>query len=305
MPDAIPIIERLRRAVDDYEPERILIGELADVDSARISDKYTVEGEGLHAVYDFGLVNGPRDVVPLIEHIGYRSEFLRTGWLMNVVTNHDSRRAVSDLTDFAETREDQVAAQKLLFFLQFCLRGGGIVYQGEELALPQPQLEYDDLRDPWGIAFWPDFEGRDGARTPMPWTNGAPTCGFTSGTPWMRVPDRHREMNVARQRDDPGSALAFLREFLAWRRNRPVLKWGEERVHGSDLAPLVLWERWGSNENLLCVANFSTTAQAVPASLVADRRPLSGPGFARDMEDGVFALPPLGFGILSRSTDND
>ncbi len=123
-------------------------GEFADVDSARVSEKYTVKGEGLHAVHDFSLVNGPR-----VEILTCRSAFLRTGWMMNVFSNHDSRRAVSDLTDSATTRGEQRRAQKLLFFLQFCLKGGGILYQGEELALPHPELGYKDLRDPWGIAF--------------------------------------------------------------------------------------------------------------------------------------------------------
>ncbi len=299
VPEAFPIIERLRRAVEDYSPERALIGELADVDSARVSEKYTVHGEGLHAVYDFSLVNGPREVRPLTEILTYRSAFLRTGWMMNVFSNHDSRRAVSDLTDFATTREEQLQAQKLLFFLQFCLKGGGILYQGEELALPHPELRREDLRDPWGIAFWPDFEGRDGARTPMPWTGEAPGCGFTEGEPWMRIPPVHHGMNAAAQADDPDSPMRYLARLLDWRKGQPLLRWGGETVHPPALAPLILWDRYGEGESLRCVANFSATPQTLPGQWLQGAAPLDGPGFAREITAGGLALPPFGFGIVA------
>ncbi len=300
VPEAFPIIEQLRRTVEGHAPERVLIGELADVDSARIAEKYTVEGEGLHAVYDFSLVNGPREVRPLTEILTYRSAFLRTGWMINVFSNHDSRRAVTDLTDFATTREEQRQAQKLLFFLQFCLKGGGILYQGEELALPHPKLAYEDLRDPWGIAFWPDFEGRDGARTPIPWIADPPGHGFTEGKPWMRIPPEHRGLNAESQARDPDSPARFLSDLLAWRRECPLLRWGGERVHPPDLAPLILWDRYGGGESVLCVANFSGGTQTVPEHWLDGGTPLEGPGFARATVAGGLEVPPFGFGIIAR-----
>ncbi len=300
VPAAFPIIEKLRHTVEDYTPERVLIGELADVDSARVSEKYTISGEGFHAVYDFSLINGPRDVRPLTEILTYRSDFLRTGWMMNVFSNHDTARAVSDLTRFAETRQEQVAAQKLLFFLQFCLKGGGILYQGEELALPHPTLDFEDLRDPWGINFWPDFEGRDGARTPIPWEETAPGFGFTTGTPWIRIPPEHHGLSVAAQRDDPDAPMAFLRALLDWRRGQDLLRWGGEIMHPPDLAPLILWERHGGQQRLLCAANLSRTVQTVPRDRVGGAAVLDGPGFATAMAAGGLEIPPLGFAVCRR-----
>ena len=52
--------------------------------------------------------------------------------------------------------------------LQLSLRGSVLVYQGEELGLTEAELGWDDLQDPFGIAYWPEFCGRDGSRTPMP-----------------------------------------------------------------------------------------------------------------------------------------
>ena len=49
------------------------------------------------------------------------------------------------------------------------LRGSVCIYQGEELGLTEADLAYQDLQDPYGIQFWPEFKGRDGCRTPMVW----------------------------------------------------------------------------------------------------------------------------------------
>lgn len=301
VPEAFPIIERMREALSDFEPERVLIGELADVDSARLSEKYTVDGMGLHAIYDFSLVNGPKDVEPLTDILTYRSSYLRTGWMMNVFSNHDSKRAVSDLTHFAEEAGLREEAAKLLMFMQFALKGGGILYQGEELGLPHPQLEYEDLRDPWGKAFWPDFEGRDGARTPMPWTGQPPRCGFTDGdSPWIDVPDTHCGLSVAAQEAREDSPLHFLRDFLAWRKDQPLLRWGGELVHSPKLAPLIIWDRFGGGRTMTCVANFSTSRQSVRLEKLGGGDLVCGPGMSVRTSEAGLELPPLSFATLVR-----
>ena len=54
------------------------------------------------------------------------------------------------------------------------LRGSVCLYQGEELGLTEADLAFEDLQDPYGIRFWPEFKGRDGCRTPMVWDSQAP-----------------------------------------------------------------------------------------------------------------------------------
>jgi DNA-binding transcriptional LysR family regulator len=38
------------------------------------------------------------------------------------------------------------------------------------------------------LEFWPDFKGRDGSRTPMPWSSESPHGGFSDAKPWFGVP---------------------------------------------------------------------------------------------------------------------
>ncbi len=297
VPESIAVMERLRDAVAPYVPERVLIGELADVDSSRISEKYTVQGKRFHAVYDFDLINAADDKHALIEKLQQRSEFVRTGWLMNVFTNHDSKRAVSNLAGFAVEQGCAGEAAKMLLFLQFTLQGGGIIYQGEELGLTHPLLEYEQLQDPWGKNLWPDFQGRDGARTPMPWKTKAPDGGFTDGgRPWLPVVDEHLHCAVDKQLDDPASCLAFTRQLLQWHREEPLLRCGSEKVHGTQLAPLVVYDRHDAERCLTFVVNFSMQERWYP--LEPQMQPLDVVGCATDRTPRGLRLPGLGFAVI-------
>jgi alpha-glucosidase len=95
------------------------------------------------------------------------------------------------------------ALSKLVLAMQLSLKGTPCLYQGDELALPEADVPYELLQDPYGITFWPEFKGRDGCRTPMPWTGEAPNAGFTSGKPWLPVAEPHLALNVEAQDKDP------------------------------------------------------------------------------------------------------
>ena len=296
VPEALEFVQHLRSVAEEYDPPRFLLGELADMDSARLSEKYTAGSRLLHAVYDFDFVNADPDPEGLAELLRRRSAYLPSGWAMNVFTNHDTLRAVSNLTGFAVEAGHRAEAVKLLIFLQFTLRGGGVLYQGEELGLPQPALSFEQLRDPWGLALWPDFQGRDGARTPMPWRADAPQAGFTEAEPWMDVAPEHLPLAVDRQEGDADSVLAFTRAFLRWRRDQPVLKWGGEAIHPPDLAPVLAYDRIGTDERLTVLINLSLDARFVP--LPAGTEPVAVPGGVQARSDRGIALPRLGFAIL-------
>ena len=73
----------------------------------------------------------------------------------------------------------------------------------EELGLTEADLAFEDLQDPYGIQFWPDFKGRDGCRTPIPWTSEKPNAGFTTGKPWLPVAEPHIAVAASVQESDP------------------------------------------------------------------------------------------------------
>ena len=58
---------------------------------------------------------------------------------------------------------------------------------------------------------------RDHARSPVQW-DSSPHGGFTTGTPWTRVNDNYKAINVASQIDDPNSVLNFWKKSIQIRK---------------------------------------------------------------------------------------
>jgi alpha-glucosidase len=214
---------------------------------------------------------------------------MREGWPCWAISNHDVRRAVTRWGGDAPS--DDLARQ--LVALVCSLRGSVCLYQGEELGLEEAEIPFESLRDPYGIAFWPNFKGRDGCRTPMPWNDGR-NAGFSDGTPWLPVPDSHRARNVAAQDADPGSVLNATRAFLRWRRTQPALVAGDITFLDSDEPVLVFTRRDpASGDTLLVAFNLSSdeAAWAVPAGLAL--RPIDAPGpIAGALDGATLRLPP-------------
>jgi alpha-glucosidase len=146
-----------------------------------------------------------------------------------------------------------------------CLRGSIIVYQGEELGLPQVDVPFDELQDPEAIANWPHTLSRDGARTPMPWNADSPNLGFSSATPWLPAGEAHRELAVDRQQQNPESVLGFTRQCLALRKAQPALRDGTLTV--VEAGPqLLVFDRVGRDGKLRCSFNLSGTPAPFPNS---------------------------------------
>jgi len=86
----------------------------------------------------------------------------------------------------------------------------------------------------------------------MPWTGGV-NLGFTlpGVEPWLPVGDP--AINVADQRDDPGSVLNLTRASIALRRARPDLR---ESSYAAVEAPDGIWA-WRRGSDTLVVLNHS------------------------------------------------
>ncbi len=129
------------------------------------------------------------------------------------LSNHDVIRFPTRLAD------DNLQRTKLMMALLLSLRGAAFIYQGDELGLPHAEVPFDRLRDPEAIAFWPSGIGRDGARTPMPWTRDAEMAGFTEAhDAWLPLDPVTPRLAVDAQAADPGSMLHFTRAMIALRR---------------------------------------------------------------------------------------
>jgi alpha-glucosidase len=136
------------------------------------------------------------------------------------------------------------------------LRGSVILYQGEELALPQVDVPFEKLQDPEAIANWPHTLSRDGARTPMAWSADSPNLGFSTGEPWLPVGASHRSLAVDRQEGRDGSILEFTRKCITLRKRHPALRTGSMRIIEAGEA-LLVFERTIGTQRLRCTFNLS------------------------------------------------
>jgi len=297
LPELMPILlEPLRRLADDYG-DVALLGELSGDGALANAARYTAGGRGLHMAYTFDLLGTPYTAAAIGGIVDELETMIGDGWPCWSFSNHDVTRAP---TRFGGDEAPEALRRQLPVLLA-CLRGTPCLYQGEELGLEEAELAYDDIRDPYGLTMWPVYQGRDGARTPMPWRADAPAGGFTEGEPWLPVPASHRARAVDRQESDDASTLALLRRFLAWRRDRAALRVGHwRRLDAAE--PVLAFARWtDAGERLVCAFNLSGAGAAWrPAvDLVAVDAPVPCP--AR-VAAGVVELPAYGV-LIARPSD--
>jgi alpha-glucosidase len=223
-PENIGFLKRFRALLDQYD-DRTAVGEVGDdYRSLTTVAAYTSDGDKLHMCYTFDLLSPEFSATHIRKCVVAVETQAPTGWICWAFSNHDVMRHVSR---FTQAGDDTVRIAKIALTVIASLRGSLCLYEGEELGLTEADLAFEDLRDPYGIRFWPSFKGRDGCRTPMVWEADAPHAGFTTGKPWLPVPKEHVPMAVDRQEGVPASVLAHYRETLAFRKAHEAMVDGD------------------------------------------------------------------------------
>ncbi|WP_350015794.1 alpha-glucosidase family protein [Rhodanobacter sp. IGA1.0] len=278
-PENLAFLGELRALMDGY-PGATTLGEISSEDSLATMAEYTRPGR-LHMGYSFELLTDDFSAAHIRGTVQTLEAQMTEGWPCWAISNHDVERV---LTRWGKGRSSASLAN-LLTAMVCSLRGSVCVYQGEELGLTEAELPFEALQDPYGIAFWPQFKGRDGCRTPMPWSDDAAHAGFSHGTPWLPVPEEHRELAVSRQDGDPHSVLNGFRTFMHWRQSRPAMRWGDIAFIDT-VEPVLAFTRHLAERTVLVVFNLGDA----PVSI--------------DLPDELARLHPLdGHGLLSGSLE--
>ncbi len=252
-------LERVRELTDRYDA----CFTLAEVGGERAVSEmklYTAGEERLNSAYGFDYLYADALTPEVVrETIRNWPGEAGEGWPSWAFSNHDAPRFASRW--WGDDHRD--AGVRLALLLLLSLRGNAILYQGEELGLPQAKVPFEHLQDPEAIANWPQTLGRDGARTPMPWTGDA-DGGFGSATPWLPLDPAHSQFNVASQQADSDSMLHWTKLLIALRRDHPALREGSIRLIDEDSDQIVAFEREHDGERLACVFNLSGAPAANP-----------------------------------------
>ena len=253
-PSSHAYIREMRRMVEGYDGDRVLIGETALPGTHWVAPYYG-EGDELHLAFNFAATHAPWDAERWRHRIVRLQEELdpRGAWPTWVLSNHDVPRHRTRYGG-AEARA-RAAAVALL-----TQRGTPFLYAGEELGLEDAVVPPERVVDPGG---------RDGCRAPIPW-EPAPGHGW-GPDPWLPFPPEAADRSAEAQRGDPTSVLHLYRRLLAARKASPALRLGAlelldvpdgvvawRRRHGDDVRTTVL----NQSEQTVAVALAGTVEVA-------------------------------------------
>lgn len=297
-PENIAFLERLRSLLDAHGAA--CVGEVGDDDSLATMAAYTAGGNKLHMAYSFNLLTHENTASYVRQQVEELESRMQGGWPCWSIGNHDVQRVLTRWGGPGATPEYPKVALAMLL----SLRGSACWYQGDELGLPEAEIPFELLQDPYGITFWPEFKGRDGCRTPMPWVSTQPQAGFSGGQdvkPWLPVPPEHAARAVDVNDADLKSPLHFTRRFLSWRKTIPALVDGGIRFIDAPEPVLALVrtpEAGTSGPGVLAVFNLGAKTVDVVLGTAPATVALSGHGFDdahTGTRDGTcFTLPGHG-----------
>lgn len=256
LPGTREALRGLRRVVDAYPGQRMLLGENAISTIADLRAVYGAQGDEINLPMNF-LYTATKtldaqafkarideahlklDGFPPVSHFG----------------NHDTTRP---LTRFGDgTHNDRIA--RLLAAMTLTQRGTALLYYGEEIGMTD--LLPDELRDvPLGLKRQV-ADKRDPLRSPMQWS-AAPAAGFTTGTPWLPVARTAATTNAAAQLADPTSLYHWHARLIALRKTNPALRDGAYLPLDSGNPAVVAFARMGrSGDGVLVLLNLSAQDQ--------------------------------------------
>jgi len=281
LPENIPLLDVIRRRVDAHG-ERFVFGEFSEEEER--CGAYCSPDDGLHSAYTFVLLHARR-LAPQI----FRDHYETLGrfpdhWPCISFCNHDIARTA---TRFGGGE----AVARLMLALLLSLRGTALLYQGEELGLPEAEsLTRQEIRDPVGDLYWPIAKGRDGSRTPMPWTEGA-NLGFSPARPWLPLAVEHAGRSAATQAADGTSILAFSKAMIALRKAHPALVTGEIEMIAAP-EPILAFLRQEGGERIACLFNMGASEAVFGDERLAGAQRLSPSAGEARLDGAALHLGP-------------
>jgi alpha-glucosidase len=257
--DVYRVWRDFRLLMDGYDRRdgrhRMMIGEVGSHDLEKWRRYYGEALDGMHQPFGFHLHRHDWDAQTLGEIIERVESVLPDGaWPNWVLSNHDQPRIAS----WARRERARVAMMLLL-----TLRGAPTLYYGDELGMENVEIPPDRVQDPWEAQ--EPGQGRDPARTPMPWTS-APHGGFCRDDvePWLPLGAAGRGIDVETQRADERSILWLSRRLLELRRRvRALARGSYATVEGTPGGDVYAYRRELDGERVTIALNIGGEERTV------------------------------------------
>ena len=191
------------------------------------------------------------------------------GWNATFWNNHDQPRALSR---FGNDKEYHRESAKMLATVLHGLQGTPYIYQGEEFGMTNPY--FDDISKYRDVESTNNYKillnkgcseeeaieilmqkSRDNSRTPVQW-NDSDNAGFTTGTPWIGVPENYRTVNAEVALKDKNSVFYHYKKLIDLRRNEELMITGRYEDIDLENKSVYAYKRVGENGELVVISNF-------------------------------------------------
>ncbi|MFT7053908.1 MAG: trehalose-6-phosphate hydrolase [Psychromonas sp.] len=264
----------------------VTVGEMSSTTLEECQQYSALDGKELSMVFNFhhlkvDYVKGEKWTQAPFDFIELKNIFnhwqqgmFGKGWSALFWCNHDQPRIVSRLGNDQQYR---VESAKMLATSLHMMQGTPYIYQGEEIAMTNPDytsieqyrdLEslnmYDIMRNQQGkseqqVRAILAQKSRDNSRTPVQW-NSDQHAGFTKGVPWLDVAKNYKQINVEQALNDQNSVFYYYQGLIALRKEVEVITTGDY----TDLAPehrqLFCYQRSSDKQTLICINNYYAEA---------------------------------------------
>lgn len=219
--------------------------------------------------------------------------------------NHDQPRAVSRFGDDKNYWKESARSLAMLIHL---MRGTPYIYQGEEIGMTNAYFtDIDQYRDVESTNYFRILtEGgtskeealdiiaarsRDNGRTPMQW-DGTAGAGFTTGTPWLGIPDNHVTINAEAEENDPTSIYAFYKELVRLRKEMEIIADGQIRYLDSGHDSVLAYERTYGQEKLTVVCSLAGEELLLSEPIILEGKKVLLSSYLDEPTGTVTALRP-------------
>ena len=189
-------------------------------------------------------------------------------WNALYIENHDHPRIISRYG----SEEYHKESGKMLAAMYILQRGTPFVYQGQEIGMLNIKLSnlsmYQDVATHNNAAIASKIlpkrqvlkliqrSSRENARTPMQWSDEK-NAGFSESVPWFYVNENYKTINVKAQEEDEDSILNFYRKLLQFRKEHPIVLYGDYRELRPRDKDLYVYERRYQGKRLLVICSFT------------------------------------------------
>jgi alpha-glucosidase len=301
LPEVHDVMRKLRKLVDSYPGNRVLIGETY---LPTIQDQllwYGKNNDELQLPMDMqvGMIN-KLDANLFRTKINDAETQLNGNMPLFVFDNHDNIRSWDRYGD----GKHNAAIARIIATILLTTRSTALMYYGEEIGMvTTPPKTKAQVQDPIGKLGWPKEKGRDGERTPMQWDSGKDAGFSTAAKTWLPIPPSYKTVNVQVESGQPDSLLNWYSKLIDLRKNNPALHDGQNiMVDNSD--PNVLSyvrKNPGQGPSVLVAMNFTAQPQTVSYALQPQgiqgthaTALLADGGVASDVDLSHVVLPPFG-----------